>query len=897
MAKETSIRISLKGTTEFRAGMKGIDGEFNKLGNRVDSVGIRLAAMGTKLTSVGKSLTLFLTAPILLAGGALVKLSAEAAESENLFEVSMGNMADAARDFSEVLRDNLGLNAFEVRKQVATFNQMSTAMGVAEGAAFDMSKGLVLLTNDMASFFNLRTEDAFLKISAAISGEVEPLKRLGIVINETTIKQTGLRLGLIKQKETLSEAQKVQLRYITILEQTKNAQGDLARTIDSPTNRMRIFKARLTETAITIGNSLLPAMNSLLALSLAIVKPVEGMINRFQQLDSTTKGVVLASIGLVVAIGPMISLFGVLVSLSVKIGAAMKFIAITMVPVAVQASAITVAVITLIAAFQSATSVAGGFSRTIANTFIGIGAEGVAAFKNIQIVMNDVFISMAEGLAELTETSMPALSASFDLAASKMKLSNFKLASEAGVAALVAEESWKKAASNVGDAGEEFMVSLGGVVTNIVDNTKNLIGAMTPAVGQFFDDIGDSASMSTEEFKQMYDDLAASALEGFRNTESLVSDSAAKAAAKAGKAATEAQERANKEREDLANKEFRFLVDTGQKTLAAFIQRKNEELGIHIAIINSKAEATLKERDIELALRREILDLNTEAADATIERITGITDVTEEEAQKQLEIELAKYEAMGEAGFAAAEKIREAMKDLADDSTDANDRIITDLTDISFRGVAVAQKMHGAFQNFFVNMVKGAGTTKDKIKAFFIELADAILAEFARIAASAVFKWLTGGMGGGGGGGGGLFGGKGGFLSAALTIGSLIAAIPTGGLSVAATAGGMGFLAGGAATIGSSIGVSAGALGAAASGASAFGFATGGEMMVQRPTAFVAGEFGPEKVSVRPAGTGARMSSGAPVVFSGINIIDPISMVDFERRIENSIARGSKDIL
>ncbi len=109
-------------------------------------------------------------------------MAMDAVESENLFEESMGGMADSAREWSKQLRKDLGLNEYEVRKNVATFNVMFDSMGISEDAAYDMATGMSQLAYDMASFYNLPTEEAFQKLQAGITGEAEPLKRLGILV-------------------------------------------------------------------------------------------------------------------------------------------------------------------------------------------------------------------------------------------------------------------------------------------------------------------------------------------------------------------------------------------------------------------------------------------------------------------------------------------------------------------------------------------------------------------------------------------------------------------------------------------------------------------------------------------------------------------------------------------
>lgn len=188
------------------------------------------------------------------------KLAMDAEESENLFEVSMGNMAKATRQWSEEMGRALGVNSYEVRRFVSTFNVMLNSMGLGIEDAAAMSKAMTQLTYDMASFYNLKPELAFLKLQSGISGEIEPLKRLGILVNENTIKTYALTKGIIKEKEQLTEVQKVQARFAVIMQQTNKAQGDLARTAGSATNVLRSLRSTLADVAIAYGTELLPVI-------------------------------------------------------------------------------------------------------------------------------------------------------------------------------------------------------------------------------------------------------------------------------------------------------------------------------------------------------------------------------------------------------------------------------------------------------------------------------------------------------------------------------------------------------------------------------------------------------------------------------------------------------------
>jgi len=210
------------------------------------------AMIGRKLVSVGKD---------------ALMMANDVVESEQLFEVSMGRMEARAREWSDNLGESLGLNPYDLRKNVGMLNVMFGSMGVGEQEAYDMATSLTQLANDMASFYNLDTEEAFTKLRAGITGETEPLKRLGILVDENTVKNYALANGIgtltkkgKKQIHTMTQQQKLQARYGAIMEQTSKAQGDLARTMDSPTNQLRRLNAEFDLAKIALGQALQPAL-------------------------------------------------------------------------------------------------------------------------------------------------------------------------------------------------------------------------------------------------------------------------------------------------------------------------------------------------------------------------------------------------------------------------------------------------------------------------------------------------------------------------------------------------------------------------------------------------------------------------------------------------------------
>ncbi|WIF95012.1 hypothetical protein [Caminicella sporogenes] len=215
----------------------------------------------------------------------------EAIESENLFEVSLGRMADSARKWSEELQKTLGLNGYEIRKNLGVLYNMTTSMGLTENSAYDLSTSLTKLAYDMASFYNLRPEEAFNKIRAGITGETEPLKALGILVDENTIKQVAYKNGIAAVGAELTQQQKVMARYLAIMEQTKNAQGDLARTIDSPANQLRILRTQLELLKINLGQAFMPIVQVVLPILTSLAKWLVTVTNLLKQFTHALFGV------------------------------------------------------------------------------------------------------------------------------------------------------------------------------------------------------------------------------------------------------------------------------------------------------------------------------------------------------------------------------------------------------------------------------------------------------------------------------------------------------------------------------------------------------------------------------------------------------------------------------
>lgn len=228
------------------------------------------------------------TAVIALGIGAAIKESIQtgmdAIESDSLFETSLGRNADAVRSWSDEVSAALGLNAVDVRKNTGVIYNMTSSMGLAEESALTMSKGVSLLSQDMASFYNLSSEEAFNKLRAGLTGEAEGLKALGILVDENTVKQVAYSEGIAENGAELTQQQKVMARYVAIMKQTGNAQGDLARTIDSPSNQLRALKTQVTQLGLAFSNFLMPVLSAVLPYLTAFARVVTQALNSLKPL-------------------------------------------------------------------------------------------------------------------------------------------------------------------------------------------------------------------------------------------------------------------------------------------------------------------------------------------------------------------------------------------------------------------------------------------------------------------------------------------------------------------------------------------------------------------------------------------------------------------------------------
>jgi hypothetical protein len=284
-----------------------LSGDTRQLDAALSKTQKKLKDFGDSTKAIGKSMSIYVTAPITIAGGAAIKFASDFQESLNKVDVAFKNSSAEVRDFAKTTLESFGIAEGTALDMAALFGDMSTSMGLSTDEAAKLSTSLVGLAGDLSSFKNMNIEEVTTALNGVFTGETESLKRLGIVMTEVNLKQFAMEQGITKNIKLFTQAEKVQLRYNYVMAQTTNAQGDFARTSDGAANQMRIFQETLKELGAEFGQIMLPTFEK-------IIKKVNELLKEFRALTPQTKKVILVVAGVVAAIGPLLFAIGTLTS-------------------------------------------------------------------------------------------------------------------------------------------------------------------------------------------------------------------------------------------------------------------------------------------------------------------------------------------------------------------------------------------------------------------------------------------------------------------------------------------------------------------------------------------------------------------------------------------------------
>ncbi len=278
MAADGSVIIDTRmDTSGVQNGVSAIKQSFNGLGSAVKKIGLLIGgafAVG-KLAQFGKE---------------CVELGSDLAEVQNVVDVTFTTMSDKVNEFAKNAMTSAGLSETMAKRYVGTFGAMSKSFGFSEAQAYDMSTALTQLTGDVASFYNISQDLAYIKLKSVFTGETETLKDLGVVMTQSALDQYALANGYGKTTSAMTEQEKVALRLAFVQKQLSAASGDFIRTSDSWANQVRVMQLQLQSLKATVGQGLINIFTPVLKVINILLGKLATLANAFKSFTELITG-------------------------------------------------------------------------------------------------------------------------------------------------------------------------------------------------------------------------------------------------------------------------------------------------------------------------------------------------------------------------------------------------------------------------------------------------------------------------------------------------------------------------------------------------------------------------------------------------------------------------------
>lgn len=278
MAADGSVIIDTRmDTSGVQNGVSAIKQSFNGLGSAVKKIGLLIGgafAVG-KLAQFGKE---------------CVELGSDLAEVQNVVDVTFTTMSDKVNEFAKNAMTSAGLSETMAKRYVGTFGAMSKSFGFSESQAYDMSTALTQLTGDVASFYNISQDLAYIKLKSVFTGETETLKDLGVVMTQSALDQYALANGYGKTTSEMTEQEKVALRLAFVQKQLSAASGDFIRTSDSWANQVRVMQLQLQSLKATVGQGLINIFTPVLKVINILLGKLATLANAFKSFTELITG-------------------------------------------------------------------------------------------------------------------------------------------------------------------------------------------------------------------------------------------------------------------------------------------------------------------------------------------------------------------------------------------------------------------------------------------------------------------------------------------------------------------------------------------------------------------------------------------------------------------------------
>jgi hypothetical protein len=300
MVGETSAG---KLVVEIVGDVSGLITAYETAKKQTDGLTAKLTQIGDRMTAIGKDLTMKVSLPIALMGAGMVKVAGDAEELQSKFKQVFGTMSDDVEEWADTYGNAAGRATTDLQDMLATTGSIVKAMGLTDEAGAEFSETITQLSVDMASFHNSADIEAFNALRSAVTGEYEPMKRFGVVINEAKVEQELLNMGIAGGTKAATDAEKAQARLNIIMGATADAQGDAVRTAGSFSNQMKALTADAKEFGEEIGRELLPMAQGLIAAGREV-------IGKLSELDSGTKTAIVGTGLFAAAVGPAVWALG-----------------------------------------------------------------------------------------------------------------------------------------------------------------------------------------------------------------------------------------------------------------------------------------------------------------------------------------------------------------------------------------------------------------------------------------------------------------------------------------------------------------------------------------------------------------------------------------------------------
>lgn len=278
MAADGSVIIDTRmDTSGVQNGVSAIRQSFNGLDSVVKKIGVLIGgafAIG-ELTQFGKE---------------CLELGSDLSEVQNVVDVTFTTMSEKVNEFAKNAITSAGLSETMAKQYTGTFGAMAKAFGFSEEQAYNMSTQLTQLTGDVASFYNLDQEEAFIKLKSVFTGETETLKDLGVVMTQSALDQYALANGYGKTTSAMTEQEKVALRLAFVQKQLSAASGDFIRTSDSWANQVRVMQLQLQSLKSTVGQGLINLFTPVLKVINILLGKLATLANAFKSFTELITG-------------------------------------------------------------------------------------------------------------------------------------------------------------------------------------------------------------------------------------------------------------------------------------------------------------------------------------------------------------------------------------------------------------------------------------------------------------------------------------------------------------------------------------------------------------------------------------------------------------------------------